>query len=169
MREERWQSLVVQALCDVMGVRPECVFAEVQTRDGSIADLVVLQRKRVIVFELKKAAPGEVGLGLGPRALRQLRHYALAADEVHLVTVGAPRGYEWLPGGGVVLHPPKEAQLLPPGVGWVAFDVLSNEAVIMSPAEQSQWKSADRNYLIDVLLTRLGRAKRAAQECRCQA
>ncbi len=165
MREEEWQGLVSPSLCETLGIRPECLHAEVQTQDGSIADFVATLRQRLVIVELKMADPGEALHALRARDLRQLRHYRDAADEVYLVTLAAPRTYEMVD-GRVLVQEPFEAQLLPAGVGWMVFDTVARQLVMLRPASPLVPKPAARNHLVERIVVRLQRAVRTAQHCR---
>lgn len=165
MREQEWQVLIRPVLAESLGIPPECLHAEVPTRDGSICDLVAFHRGRIIAFELKMADLGEVSTSLGSRGTRQLRHYALAADEVWLITVGSPRAFHWVD-ACVVVEQPLERQLCPPGVGWAVFDQLSRHLTVLAPPSGTTPNQNDRLYLVDAVLARLAKAQRAAQECR---
>jgi hypothetical protein len=169
MREEVVAPMVARALVRTMGLHPENLFDEVPTRDGSRADLVYCAQGRLVVFELKVAEEGEASAPLNARAVRQLRHYAQAADAVYLVTVGAPRLYTLDVGGHVVHAGPIEAQPLPPGVGWIAWDWHSQHATVLVPASDQKPRREDREFLCDHLLGRLRRAESALNEARAWA
>lgn len=163
MREELWQPLVGPALVRSLGLIPECIYAEVPTRDGSIADLVYTAHGRMVVFELKHAEEGQVGLGLGTRELRQLRHYKQAANAVYLVTLAAPRSYTLGRDGQTVIVEPLERQVVPEGVGWIAFDRLSIDATILVPAAELMPDMEHRQFMAAHLLARLSKAERNLQ------
>jgi len=165
VREEDWQSVIAPRICGHLGIRPECLHAEVKTRDGSRADFVAVTRQRLVVLELKMADPGAVLARLGERGIRQLRHYRQSADEVYVVTLASPRTYEWVD-GCLVVQEPREAQLLPDGVGWMVFDVLSRQLEVMRPASTAGTREQDRAFLVDQIVHRLSRASRAVQCCR---
>lgn len=158
--------MVARALVRTMGLHPENLFDEVPTFDGSRADLVYCAQGRLIVFELKVAEPGEVSTPLDARAVRQVRHYCQAADAVYLVTVGAPRIFELDVGGHVVRTGPLEAQALPTGVGWIAWDWHSQAATVLLPATDQKPRRDHREFLCDHLLGRLRRAEAALTEAR---
>jgi len=165
VREENWQALVGPALCEHLGISTDCLHAEVQTLEGSIADLVAFASGRVLIFELKMAEPGELTTALGARGVRQLRHYRQVADEVYLVTLTAPRTYQWAD-GRLLVREPLEAQLLPEGVGWMSFDMLSRHLVTLRPAPTSEPIARARVDFIERVTTRLSRSIRAIQRCR---
>ena len=166
MREEWWQALVAPALCRTFRLTPEHLHAEVKTEDGSIIDLVHMDRQQVTGFELKVATPGEVLQPLNARALRQLRHFRQACNAVYLVTLAAPRSLELNAEGRVLVHEPLEAQLLPDGVGWAVFDRLSHEVIVLRQAPRLEPKRSARSFIINQLTSRLGRARRAVEGCR---
>ena len=169
MHEELWQSLVGSALVRSLNLKPECLYAEVPTREGSRVDLLYATVGRLLAFELKMADDGEASRSLAPRDCRQLRHYRAACHAVYLVTVGGPRRYSLVHGGNVVHLEPLEAQLVPKGCGWIAFDRLSLEAHILVPAPELRPKDEDRQFVVDHLLTRLGRATKQLKALRAGA
>jgi len=164
VREEWWHPLVRSALCRRLELRDEYLHSEVQTRDGSIIDLVYLHTE-IVGFEVKMA-DGGASLGLDERARRQLRHFSQACDALYLVTVAAPRAFELLPDGRLVSLEPAEAQLLPEGVGWLVFDRLSHDLVVMRPPRRGGAVAGDREHLVDMVVSRLERARRMAQRAR---
>jgi hypothetical protein len=166
MREEEVAPLVARALVRTMRLHPENMFDEVPTRDGSRSDLVYFAGGRVIVFELKLAEPGEVTTTIDARAMRQLRHYCQAADAVYLVTVGAAREFMLDVHARIVRTGPLEAQALPPGVGWIAWDWHSQACTVLLPASDQRPKPEDRAWLCDNVLGRLRRAEAAIAEAR---
>jgi hypothetical protein len=166
VREERYQPLVCDALVEAFQLDPDCLYREVKTRDGSIVDLCYVAQRKVVAYELKIADPGEVMRSLDARAIRQLRHFAAACNSVYLVTLAAPRPYNLLTDGRVHVAEPLERQLLPPGVGWMAFDRLTLDCTMLAPAADHDPVPVDRQYLIDHLSSRLGRAQRSLTECR---
>ena len=166
MTEEWWQPLVQAALVRRLGLRPEHMLPEVQTRDGSIVDLLYVFQRRMIAFELKVAEPGEVVAPLDARALRQLRHYREACDAVWLVTVASPRQLTLAPDLRVVVQEPLERQNLPEGVGWMIFDRLSLDVTPVVPAPDLEPRLDARADLCDRVVARLGRVVSAAKECR---
>lgn len=165
MTEETWQPLVSAAIVRTLGLRPEHMLAEVQTRDGSIVDLLYVFQRRMVAFELKVAEPGEVVAPLDARALRQLRHYREACDAVWLVTLATPRQLGISPDLRVVVQEPLERQSLPEGVGWMIFDRLSLGVTPVVPAPDLAWRHDARKDLCDRVLSRLGRVVNAAKEC----
>lgn len=166
MHEPFWQPLVGAALVRCLGLRADAMLAEVQTRDGSILDLLYIDRNRLVGFELKVAEPGGVAVPIDRRAQRQLRHYTEACDAVWLVTLAGPRGYTILPDLRVVVEEPHERQLLPPGVGWIVFDRVSHDVTPVVPAPELTPSRDARLELCDRVLARLGRVVSAAKECR---
>ena len=164
--EEWWQPLVAAAIVRRLGLRAEHLLPEVQTRDGSIVDLLYVFQRRMIAFELKVAEPGEVIAPLDARALRQLRHYREACDAVWLVTVATPRQLGLSPDLRITVQEPLERQSLPEGVGWMIFDRLSLDVTPVVPAPELQALPAARADLCDRVLARLGRVMTAAKECR---
>ncbi len=164
--EEWWQPVVATAIVRTLGLRPEHMLSEVQTRDGSIVDLLYVFQRRMVAFELKVAEPGEVVAPLDARALRQLRHYREACNAVWLVTVSTPRQLSLSPDLRVVVQEPLERQGLPEGVGWMIFDRLSRDVTPVVPAPELEWKPDARADLCDKVLARLGRVVNAAKECR---
>ncbi len=165
MREEWWQPLVAPALCRTFDLRPELVYSEVPTREGSIIDLVYVGSRRILGFELKMAEPGGVVAPLNGRALRQLRHFGAACDQLYLVTVAAPRAFDISSQGHLLVLEPYEGQPVPDGVGWVMFDRLSQDTTVVRPAGEGACVLADRRFLLDQVLNRLGRAQREAKQC----
>lgn len=166
MTEERWQPLVADAIVRTLALHPAHLLAEVQTRDGSVVDLLYVFQRRMVAFELKMAEAGEVVAPLDARALRQLRHYREACDAVWLVTVSTPRQLALSPDLRVVVQEPLERQSLPEGVGWMIFDRLSLAVTPVVPAPELQWKQDARHDLCDRVLARLGRVLSATKECR---
>ena len=166
MTEERWQPLVADAIVRRLNLRPDHLLREVQTRDGSIVDLLYVFQRRMIAFELKIAEPGEVVTSLDPRALRQLRHYREACDAVWLVTIATPRQLALSPDLRIVVQEPLERQALPEGVGWMIFDRLSLDVTPVVPAPELSARPDARADLCDRVLARLGRVMTAAKECR---
>jgi hypothetical protein len=169
MREERWQPLVGDALVQSMGLRPEMLFCEVPTRDGSRADLCYLGQRRLIIFELKMSEPGQASAVLDARAGRQLRHYRQAAHQTFLVTVGAPRTLTLSPDGGQVVLDALEAQPLPDGVGWIAFDQLSLSTTLLRPAPERTPELEDLRFVLAHIEDRMSRVQRALRELRAGA
>jgi len=165
VHEELWQPLVADALVRTLGLLPEHLHREVRTEDGSRADLVYVHQRRILSFELKMADPGQASVALDTRAVRQLRHFRDASDQVYLVTIGAPRAWNLVHDGAVVAVDPLEAQVLPEGVGWIAFDRLSLEVVVLKPAPELQPKASARRWLVNDLLGRVGRMQRMLQGC----
>lgn len=145
---------------------PECLFAEVPTREGSIADFVYAAGGKLTVFELKHADPGQAATTLSTRDLRQLRHYRQAAHAVYLVTLCAPRSYSLGPNGDVVVCDPLERQALPEGVGWITFDRLSVEATVLHPAAVLTPDAEHREFVVAHLLARLTKAERQLRALR---
>lgn len=166
MTEEEWQPLVSAAIVRSLGLRPDHMLAEVQTRDGSIVDLLYVCQRRLVAFELKVAEPGEVVAPLDARALRQLRHYREACDAVWLVTIATPRQLALAPDLRIVVQEPLERQTVPDGVGWLIFDRLSLEVTPVVAAPELQPRADARADLCDRVLARLGRVVSAAKECR---
>ena len=166
MTEEWWQPLVAAAIVRRLGLRAEHLLPEVQTRDGSIVDLLYVFQRRMIAFELKVAEPGQVVAPLDARAIRQLRHYREACDAVWLVTVATPRQLGLSPDLRVTVQEPLERQTLPEGVGWMIFDRLSLDVTPVVAAPELQALPAARADLCDRVLARLGRVMSAAKECR---
>jgi hypothetical protein len=152
-----------------MGLAPECLFAEVPTRDGSIADFVYAANGRLLVFELKHADTGQAATSLATRDTRQLRHYKLAAHAVYLVTLCAPRAYSLSRDGQVVICDPLERQALPEGCGWITFDRLSVEATVLHPAPELRPDPEHREFVAAHLLARLTRAERQIKGLRAVA
>lgn len=166
MTEELWQPLVASAIVRCLGLRPDHMLSEVQTRDGSIVDLLYVAQRRMVAFELKMAEPGEVIAPLDRRAVRQLRHYREACDAVWLVTVATPRQLAVSPDLRILVQEPLERQVLPEGVGWMVFDRLSLEVSALVPAPELTYRPDARADLCDRVLSRLGSVVRATQECR---
>lgn len=166
MGEEDWQPVVARALVRSLGLQPDHLLSEVQTRDGSIVDLLYVNHKRLVAFELKMAEPGEVLTRLDARAIRQLRHYRAACDAVWLVTLAAPRALTLAPDLRVVVQEPAERQALPEGVGWIVFDLLSHATTVMVAAPELAPATPDRADLCDRVLARLGRVQSATKACR---
>lgn len=169
MREELWQPLVSAALVRSLNLSSECLFAEVPTQDGSIADFVYAAHGRLTVFELKHADPGQAATTLGTRDSRQIRHYVKSAHAVYVVTLCAPRTYSLSSDGRTVICEPLEAQIIPDGVGWITFDRLSVEATILRPAAELQPDSEHRDFVTAHLLARLTRAERQLKGLRVAA
>ena len=159
MHEELWQPLVAPVLCRSLDLRPECLYSEVPTRDGSRADLVYAVQDRLIVFELKMGQH-EAVTKLDNRALRQLRHYRSAANAVYLVSVVCPREWSIAYDGAVIRCDPLEAQALPAGVGWIGFDRLSLEAAVLHPAPELEPDREHKQFMVNHLLGRLQRASK---------
>lgn len=168
MGEEEWQPVVAGALVRTLGLHADHLLSEVQTRDGSIVDLLYIHHKRIVAFELKIAEPGEVLTRLDARGIRQLRHYRAACDAVWLVTLASPRALTLAPDLRVVVQEPAERQALPEGVGWIVFDCLSRVATVLTPAPELAPAPADRADLCDRVLARLGRVVVATKACRPQ-
>lgn len=166
MDEEEWQPVVAGALVRSLGLQPDHLLAEVQTREGSIIDLLYVRQGRLVAFELKMAEPGEVLSALDKRGIRQLRHYRAACDAVWLVTLAAPRSLTLAPDLRVVVQEPAERQALPEGVGWIVFDCLSRTATVIAPAPELSPLPSDRAELCDRVLARLGRVVAATKACR---
>lgn len=166
MGEVDWHPLVAAALCAALTLDPVLLHAEVPFRDGSRADLVYVDRNRVVVFEVKLAESADLSAPLGARGLRQLRHFAAAADEVYVVTLAAPRAYDWTDDGQIRPHPTHEPQLLPPGIGWIVFDQLARTVTILRAAARCDVVPDDRRFLVESIGSRLTRAVRAVESCR---
>lgn len=166
MREEAWQLLVVDALTRSLGLSAEDFWREVPTRDGSRIDLLHVRGGRMTGFELKVGEEGEALRALAGRDQRQLRHFGAFCDALYLVTLSSPRRWSLSHDGLVVELEPLERQLLPPGVGWIAFDRLTLEATILEPAPDLRPRDEDRRHVADWLLSRIKRLQREAQRCR---
>lgn len=166
MTEETWQLLVVESLARSMELCPHHFLREVPFRDGSRIDLLFFRNHRVIGFEMKMSDGGEALRSLASRDLRQLRHFGAACDALYLVTLASPRSWALMHDGHVVRLDPLEMQLLPEGVGWIAFDMLTHQSTILVSAPELQPKDADRHYLVGAMETRLGGLLEDARRCR---
>ena len=169
MGEEEWQPVVAAALVRALNLHQDHMLAEVQTREGSIIDLLYVNHGRLVAFELKMADPGEVLARLDARAIRQLRHYRAACNAVWLVTLGSPRALTLTHDLRVVVQEPSERQALPEGVGWIIFDQLARSVTVVTAAAELAPLDADRLELCDRVLARLGRVVAATKACRAAA
>lgn len=166
MHETDWQPLVSRAIAAQLDVRPEYIHSEVQMMEGSIIDLVLMHQRRVLGFELKMADPGEVLRSLTARDLRQLRHFRASCDGLYLVTLAAPKCWSFDAGGPTVLAvPPMEAQLLPEGVGWMVYEVLSRSIHVLVPSHPLEPTPSYRRSLVESVRDRIGRVDRQAKLC----
>lgn len=166
VHETDWQPLVSRAIAAHLGVRPEYIHPEVQMMEGSIIDLVMMHQRSVLGFELKMADPGEVLRSLTARDLRQLRHFRMSCDALYLVTVASPTSWSFDVGGGVVSAvPPMEAQLLPEGVGWMVYEVLSRQIHTLVPSHPLDPQPDCRRSLVEAVRDRIGRVDRQAKLC----
>ncbi len=166
MREESWQPLVIDALSRSLGLAPNGFHREVPTRDGSRLDLLYVGGGRCVGFEMKQGEPGEALRALMGRDLRQLRHFGASCHALYLVTLASPRRWGLSHDGRTITLDSLERQLLPPGVGWIVFDVLTHDAVILEPAPDNDTRDEDRRFLVDAVISRLKRQTRDAQRCR---